>query len=244
MKKYFIFTLILLCISCARIDETEYSYAQKDSLSLHIKRKIEEKKRLNQFKEDFVKSRYMKDLLKYKSIIKKYSKRYGFDWRLIVAQIMQESKFREKARSHVGASGLMQIMPTTAQELSKELDIQYILNSPRENIAAGIYHMKKQYSYFPNADFQNKIKLSLAAYNCGVGRIFDAQDMAKHFRLSHNNWINVKQYLGKLKAHNWEIHLQVWPQGKPKHGYFYGEEETRTYVKNIWELYNIYKKIL
>jgi membrane-bound lytic murein transglycosylase F len=186
----------------------------------------------------------MKSISKYKPIIKKYSKRYGFDWRLIVAQIMQESRFREKARSHVGAKGLMQIMPGTASELSKELDIQYILKNPRENIAAGIYHMKKQFGHFPNADFQNRTKLSLAAYNCGVGRIYDAQEMTKFNRLSPYKWKNIDPYLGMLKPKYWEMHLQIWPQGKPKYGYFYGEEETRTYVKNIWSLYNLYKKIL
>ena len=40
-----------------------------------------------------------KMVIKYKPIIKKYAKRYGFDWRLIVAQIVQESGFKEKARS-------------------------------------------------------------------------------------------------------------------------------------------------
>jgi len=215
-----------------------------DSLEVTIKKVIEEKRKLNELKEEFEKSRYMNALLKYKPIIKKYSKRYGFDWRLIVAQIMQESKFREEARSHVGARGLMQIMPNTARELSKELDILYILRNPRENIAAGIYHMKKQYNLFPNADFPNRTKLSLAAYNCGAGRIFDAQDIVRYYRLSPNVWNNVKKYLGSLKSGDWEVHLLVWPTGKPKHGYFYGETETTTYVANIWEMYNLYRKIL
>jgi hypothetical protein len=35
----------------------------------------------------------------------------------------------------------------------------------------------------------------------------------------------------------------VWPQGKPKHGYFYGFDETITYVDNIWEMYDIYREI-
>lgn len=244
MKKIFILMLGFLVISCVRDDKVVMPKDQSDSLAVKVKQKIEEKKRLNQFKEDFVNSRYMMALSKYKPIIKKYSKRYGFDWRLIVAQIMQESKFKERAKSHVGATGLMQIMPKTAKELTKELDIQYILKNPRENIAAGIYHMKKQYNYFPNADHANRTKLSLAAYNCGIGRVFDAQSIAKHFRLSPNKWNNVKQYLSKLKAQDWEIHLQVWPQGKPKYGYFYGSEETITYVDNIWTLYSIYKKIL
>ena len=241
-----IIPIFLFCIfiSCSNEEFQVVNNANNDSLSIEMQKKITAKKELEKFRQEFERRGYMKAISKYKPIIKKYSKRYGFDWRLIVAQIMQESRFREKARSHVGAKGLMQIMPRTASDLSKELDIQYILKNPRENIAAGIYHMKKQYGHFPNADFQNRTKLSLAAYNCGVGRIYDAQQMTKFDRLSPNVWKNVNQYLGRLKPKYWETHLQVWPQGKPKYGYFYGEEETLTYVENIWTLYNLYKKIL
>ncbi|MCK5034079.1 MAG: transglycosylase SLT domain-containing protein [Calditrichia bacterium] len=244
MKIFLVFIQIIFFVSCSDNEIQNGDIVDNDSLSVELKRKIEEKKQLDEFRLVFERRGYLKSIAKYKPIIKKYSKRYGFDWRLIVAQIMQESRFREKARSHVGAKGLMQIMPRTATELSKELDIQYILKNPRENIAAGIYHMKKQYGHFPNADFQNRTKLSLAAYNCGVGRIYDAQALTKFNRISPNVWSNVNQNLGKLKPKYWEIHLQVWPQGRPKYGYFYGEVETITYVENIWTLYTLYKKIL
>ena len=244
MIKILIIGCLVLLFSCSEDEFAVKQSLNNDSLALEIQKRIEEKKELKEFREQFERRGYDKVLSKYKPIIKKYSKRYGFDWRLIVAQIMQESRFKEKARSHVGAKGLMQIMPRTASELSRELDIQYILKNPRENIAAGIYHMKKQFNHFPNADFQNRTKLSLAAYNCGVGRIYDAQDLAKFKSLSPNIWKNVSPYLGMLKPKYWEMHLQVWPQGKPRYGYFFGEEETITYVDNIWKLYSLYKKIL
>jgi len=244
MKIFVLIFYLFILVSCSEQEVQNVNYVDSDSLTFKLQKKITEKKELEKFRQEFERRGYTKAISKYKSIIKKYSKRYGFDWRLIVAQIMQESKFREKARSHVGAKGLMQIMPRTASELSKELDIQYILKNPRENIAAGIYHMKKQYGHFPNADYANRTKLSLAAYNCGVGRIYDAQEMTKFNRLSPYVWKNVGPYLGMLKPKYWEAHLQVWPQGKPRYGYFYGEEETRTYVENIWTLYNLYKKFL
>lgn len=244
MKVLVLISLFILMVSCSSNELNNSDIVTKDSLSIEIEKRIAEKKELEKFRQDFERRGYMKAIAKYKPIIKKYSKRYGFDWRLIVAQIMQESRFKEKAKSHVGAKGLMQIMPRTASELSKELDIQYILKNPRENIAAGIYHMKKQFAHFPNANYQNRTKLSLAAYNCGVGRIYDAQEMTKYYRLSPNVWNNVNQYLGKLRPKYWEMHLQIWPQGKPRYGYFYGEEETLSYVENIWTLYSLYKKIL
>ena len=190
------------------------------------------------------KSRLGRSIEKFKPIIKKYAKRYGFDWRLIVAQIVQESGFKTMARSHVGARGLMQIMPGTAREISKELDIEYISRNPRENITAGIYHLRKQARLFPEALPSDRTKLALASYNCGVGHIFDAQDIARYYKRPVNQWKSVHPYLTTLKKTDWQLHLQVWPTGKPKYGYFYGYNETINYVESIWSLYHTYRKIM
>ncbi len=214
------------------------------TLVKEIERRMAQKKRLFELERQLATSHIGKSILRYKPIIKKYAKRYGFDWRLIAAQIVQESGFRHKARSRVGARGLMQIMPYTARELSKELDIEYILKNPRENITAGIYHLYKQYRLFPEAPRPDRTKLALASYNCGVGHVFDAQDIARYFKLSPYYWKNVRPYLTMLKKTDWQLHLQVWPTGKPKYGYFYGYNETINYVENIWALYMDYCKIL
>jgi len=47
-----------------------------------------------------------------------------------------------------------------------------------------------------------------------------------------------------LKKSDWQLHLQVWPTGKPRFGYFYGYNETINYVENIWALYQDYRKIM
>ena len=234
----------LWLLSCDQSNTGIRTTADGDSLTSHVKNIVDQKKKLQEIKDAFENSRYNKSLSKYRTIIRKYAKRYGFDWRLIVAQIMQESKFREAARSPVGARGLMQVMPRTARELTRELDVQYILVNPRENIAAGIYHLQKQYNFFPNADNVNRLKLGLASYNCGAGRIFDAQKITRYYEKPALKWDYVSQSLKKLKRSDWELHLQVWPLGRPKHGYFYGYNETTTYVDNIWEMYQIYRKIL
>lgn len=238
-----IFILFLIC-SCQRSTQEKSELVEADTLSQKTSPENERDKKWLKLKKQIESARYSKSILKYSPVIKKYAKRYGFDWRLIVAQIMQESRFREQARSPVGARGLMQLMPRTEREISRELDFQYILKNPRENIAAGIYHMKKQYSLFAQSTYTNRIKLSLAAYNCGAGRVFDAGDIARFHRHPSDQWKFVKIYLTMLRNQDWKIHLQVWPQGKPKHGYFYGSDETITYVDNIWEMYEIYQEIL
>lgn len=220
------------------------STIQSDSLITSIKEHLDEKRHLMQLKMDLKDSELGQSIRKYKPIIKKYAKRYGFDWRLIVAQIAQESGFKEKAQSKVGAHGLMQLMPRTAKEIGHELDIEYIMKSPRENITAGIYHLKKQMRYFPDSPFPDQARLALASYNCGAGRIFDAQKIAEYYKLAPNRWIYVKPYLATLKPSDWELHLQVWPDGKPQYGYFYGYNETINYVDRIWETYKIYQLIL
>ena len=239
-----IFYLVVSVFSCQESTEDKSGMAETDSLSNLAGESSERDKKLVELKKQIESARYSKSILKYSPVIKKYAKRYGFDWRLIVAQIMQESRFHEQARSPVGARGLMQLMPRTEREISRELDFQYILKNPRENIAAGIYHMKKQYSLFSHSTYNNRIKLSLAAYNCGAGRVFDAGDIARFHKYQPDQWKYIKVYLKMLRTQDWKIHLQVWPQGKPNHGYFYGYDETITYVDNIWEMYEIYREIL
>jgi soluble lytic murein transglycosylase-like protein len=57
----------------------------------------------------------------YGPTIKRYAELYGFDWRLILATMKQESRFSPTAESHRGAYGLMQLMPGTGEEIAREL---------------------------------------------------------------------------------------------------------------------------
>ncbi|MBD3225490.1 MAG: transglycosylase SLT domain-containing protein [Caldithrix sp.] len=236
--------LLIVVIGCQTGPQSQA--IQPDSLSItdEVKDRLAKKKQLIKMRLELLEGPTGKAIDKHKATIKKYAKRYGFDWRLIAAQIVQESGFNVTARSHVGARGLMQIMPYTAREISRELDIEYIMKSPRENITAGIYHLKKQFRYFPEADYKNRTKLALASYNAGAGRVFDAQDIARYHKLQANKWENVKPYLAMLKRSDWQLHLQVWPKGRPPHGHFYGYNETINYVDEIWSLYEAYQKIM
>jgi len=235
---------LLILFSCGQNTDISMGTARDSSLQIEVQKRLAQKKELEAIRRQLHNSPMGRSISRYKPIIKKYAKRYGFDWRLITAQIVKESGFRIKARSHVGAHGLMQLMPRTAKEISKELDINYIMKNPRENITAGIYHLRKQYKYFPDAKKQDRVKLALASYNCGAGRVFDAQNIARYYQRHDNRWEAVRPYLTLLKKTDWQLHLQVWPEGKPRYGYFYGYNETINYVDNIWTLYEAYKSIL
>jgi membrane-bound lytic murein transglycosylase F len=242
--RFQVVSLVVLSLTCGKNTVSNITVINADSLAAQVERTIEEKKHILAMKRELESSQYSRAILSYRPIIRKYAKRHGFDWRLIAAQIMQESKFHEAARSPVGASGLMQLMPETARTLTRELDAEHILLNPRDNIAAGIYHLKKQYDYFPEADAVNRTQLSLASYNCGAGRIFDAQNIARYYQVSPYLWSTIREYLTLLKSTDWQLHLQIWPLGRPKHGYFYGYKETISYVDSVWDLYQIFVKIL
>jgi len=172
--------------------------------------------------------------------IHKYSKRYGFDWKLILSIIKQESNFARGAESHKGALGLMQIMPNTGRALASELNLEEVI-SPRNNISAGVYYLWKLSEAFEQADEDNKIKLTLAAYNCGLVRVQAAQDIVRHQRGNPYDWQLVSDALKKLSRANSNLHMQVWNRTSPPSGYFDNASQPIGYVNNIIRFYNNYK---
>ena len=113
----------------------------------------------------------------YGPTIKRYAGRYGFDWRLVLAIMKQESRFLRAAESHKGAEGLMQLMPVTGEELARKLELDDI-SHPEHNIQAGIFYLRRLYDLFEGSGDADRLKLTLAAYNAGLSRVIDAQELA------------------------------------------------------------------
>ncbi|MCP4221276.1 MAG: transglycosylase SLT domain-containing protein, partial [bacterium] len=129
----------------------------------------------------------------YIALTRKHADRCGFDWRLIAAQMYQESHFNPKARSSAGAHGLMQLMRGTA----KRQGVTDILD-PEQNIKAGVSHLKYLYDFFKDVKEPDRMQIALAAYNAGQGHIEDAQIIAKEMGLDHNNWDSLSLVLPLL----------------------------------------------
>lgn len=115
----------------------------------------------------------------------------GLDPALIKAVIQVESSFRPGAVSHCGAQGLMQLMPGTAKSLgvTDSFDVD-------QNVMGGATYIRQQLARFGD------LRLALAAYNTGPGRIgklniTDANDSEQYARISSG----VRGYVDKVLAY-------------------------------------------
>lgn len=94
---------------------------------------------------------------------------YGIDPYLVFAIIRAESKYQTGAKSPVGALGLMQIMPETAEWIAGQMDIPNFtpedLHDPEVNIRLGCWYLHNL-----NQEFEARLPIVVAAYNAGRGK--------------------------------------------------------------------------
>ncbi|WP_444946017.1 transporter substrate-binding domain-containing protein [Microbulbifer sp. VTAC004] len=117
-------------------------------------------------------------------IVQKYTQNTDRDWRMVVAQMYQESQFNPQARSFAGAQGLMQVLPRTARQLGIGN-----LYDPENGIRAGVSYLDWLDDRFPqNLPLDQKIYFTLASYNAGHGHVRDARNLAQRLELDPNQW--------------------------------------------------------
>ncbi len=149
-----------------------------------------------------------------------YGDKYDVDWLLMAAQGYQESTLNHKARSQVGAIGVMQIMPATGKEL-KVGDISQL----EPNIHGGIKYIRFMIDrYFENEPMTplDKALFAFAAYNAGPGRVRKLRAEAAKRGLDPNVWFHNVEYIAAEKIGH----------------------ETVTYVSNIYKYYIAYRLIM
>jgi membrane-bound lytic murein transglycosylase MltF len=146
---------------------------------------------------------------------RKYGSQYNLDWMLMAAQGYQESRLDQQAKSHIGAVGVMQIMPATGEQLKVDI------TKAEGNIQGGAKYVRlmidKYYKDEPIDDL-NKALFAFAAYNCGPGRVRQLRRETVARGLDANVWFdNVERVASERIG-----------------------RETVTYVSNIYKYYVSY----
>jgi len=150
------------------------------------------------------------------ALFRKYGAQYNMDWMLMAAQGYQESRLDQNARSHVGAIGVMQVMPATGRELNVG-DIGRV----DANVHAGVKFIRRIVDrYYVNEpmDDLNKVLFAFAAYNAGPARVRQLRREAGERGLDPNVWFNNVERVASERI----------------------GRETVTYVSNIYKYYVTY----
>jgi soluble lytic murein transglycosylase len=105
----------------------------------------------------------------HRDVMQAYARERDLDEAWVYGLIRQESRFVQQARSNVGASGLMQLMPTTAQWIAKRLGLKHfqqnLIGQIDTNISFGTYYLK----YVLDTNDGQPV-LATASYNAGPSR--------------------------------------------------------------------------
>jgi membrane-bound lytic murein transglycosylase F len=139
---------------------------------------------------------------RYDDTFRKYSKRYfgpGFDWRIFKAQAMAESNLNPSARSHVGARGLMQLMPKTYREIQTKNREFGVITDTEWNIAAGIYYDRQLWQQWePDTASDQRHRFVLGSYNAGRGTVLRARKLAHGDQLDPAHWTSIETVAPKV----------------------------------------------
>lgn len=155
------------------------------------------------------------------NLFKKYGKTYGFDELMLAAVGYQESGLDQSARSSAGAIGVMQMLPSTADDPNVNIDnIEKLEN----NIHAGTKYLRfLKDQYFDEADLNslNQTLFTFASYNAGPTRIRNLRNEAQEVGMDPNTWFGNVEVIAAKRIGG----------------------ETVQYVANIYKYFIAYKLI-
>ena len=171
---------------------------------------------------------------KYDSKIKSNNEKFFFnykhiyDYNIIKAQSYQESRFKQFAKSYVGATGLMQLMPKTYEGLKVKTGLKGSITDIDTNIAMGIYYDYKLFNQWKSKrTLKSRYQLMFASYNAGLGHLLNAQKKC----IKTMNYYKVPNELYNCNEH---IYIEAFLHEITGHH----SKETKTYVKRIFKYYN------
>jgi len=141
---------------------------------------------------------------RYDDLFRKYGKRYfgpAFDWRVFKAQAMAESNLSPVARSHCGARGIMQLMPTTFGEIRSRNPELKSIDDPEFNIAAGICYDRVLWQLWTeHPTDKDRLSFTFGSYNAGRGPLLRAQGTARERKLDQRMWSSITEVAAAVRG--------------------------------------------
>ncbi|XKE44854.1 membrane-bound lytic murein transglycosylase MltF [Halomonas organivorans] len=162
----------------------------------------------------------------YDGLFRAAARQTGFDWKLLAAVGYQESHWRPEATSPTGVRGLMMLTNATASDL----DVDDRLD-PAQSIDGGARYLRELKDRLPESiTGEDRLFMALAAYNVGLGHLYDARRLTEMQGGDPDAWTDVREALPLLQEREW--------YSKTRYGYARGGEPV-IYVRNIRRYYEI-----
>jgi len=173
-------------------------------------------------------------LSEYDELLKQFAPELKWDWRLLASQAFQESRFKPEARSWAGATGLLQLMPRTAQAHGCKNP-----RDPEDNVRGAVRFLQWLTAHWTKRipDESERIKFILASYNTGAGHVEDAQRLTKKYGGNAERWGDVSYWLLQKSTQQYSTDPVV------KFGFCRGLEPVN-YVRLILERYDHYRQFV
>lgn len=168
-------------------------------------------------------------------LLREVGKREGVDWKLLSAIAYKESRFHHNITSPRGARGLMQIMPVTARHFNVSASS---LSDPEVNITLAAKLLKsigKDLDFGSGISAEDKLSITLAAYNCGVGTISNARKLAVSEGHSPDDWNVISRYLELMGDDEFESDTVSYRR-------FTGSGQTYKFVEGVRKRYEMYSR--
>ena len=168
-------------------------------------------------------------LPKYQPFFEQAAGQHDLNWVLLAAQSYQESHWNPKAKSPTGVRGMMMLTLPTA----KQVGIKSRLDA-EQSINGGAIYMSSLIGRLPESiPDRTRIWYGLAAYNIGMGHLYDARNLARKLGKNPDSWEDMQEVLPLLADKKYYSRL--------RYGYARGSEPVE-YVKRVRHYRDILEK--
>jgi len=165
----------------------------------------------------------------YRPMFEEAAEKQGHGWTLLAAQSYQESHWHPRAQSPTGVKGIMMLTLPAAEDMgvTNRLD-------PEQSIDGGSRYLRQMIDRLPDEiEEPDRTWIGLAAYNVGMGHMYDARALARRLDKDPNLWIDMREVLPLLAQKKYYKTV--------KHGYARGSEPV-LYVSRIRNYEDILKR--